>query len=117
MDQVDHARRDGVGIDTHFRCRRRCVSIFPRLPLQYPPIPLRLSAQLLQTTSSMFGLSLLITLLLSIPALAQVTNSALLPGTWSTGSGAVLTGPVRFFANLLSNLTEEMDVFVGFLHP
>jgi hypothetical protein len=41
----------------------------------------------------MFGLSLITTLLLSIPALAQVTSVTLLPGTWSTGSGAVLTGP------------------------
>jgi hypothetical protein len=42
----------------------------------------------------MFGLSLVVTLLLSLPAFSQVVTSAsLLPGTWSTGSGAVTTGP------------------------
>ncbi|KAF9778719.1 chaperone for protein-folding within the ER, fungal-domain-containing protein [Thelephora terrestris] len=41
----------------------------------------------------MFGLSLVVALLLSVPTFAQVTNANLLPGTWSTGSGAVLTGP------------------------
>jgi hypothetical protein len=42
----------------------------------------------------MFGLSLVVTLLLSVPAFSQVvTNANLLPGTWSTGSGAVTTGP------------------------
>jgi len=42
----------------------------------------------------MFGLSLVVTLLLSVPAFSQVVTSAtLLPGTWSTGSGAVTTGP------------------------
>jgi len=42
----------------------------------------------------MFGLSLVVTLLLSVPAFTQVVTSAnLLPGTWSTGSGAVTTGP------------------------
>jgi len=49
----------------------------------------------------MFGLSLVVTLLLSVPAFAQVVTSAnLLPGTWSTGSGAVTTGPVRSFGRL-----------------
>lgn len=46
----------------------------------------------------MFGLSLVVTLLLSLPAFSQVvTSSNLLPGTWSTGSGAVTTGTVRSF--------------------
>lgn len=41
----------------------------------------------------MFGLSLVVTLLLSVPAFSQVVTSPnLLPGTWSTGSGAVSTG-------------------------
>jgi len=42
----------------------------------------------------MFGLSLVLPLLLSVPAFTQVvTSPTLLPGTWSTGSGAVTTGP------------------------
>jgi len=67
----------------------------------------------------MFGLSLVITLLLSVPAFSQVvTNANLLPGTWSTGSGAVTTGPVRIFGGLLVELgTEDMDVFVSRTFP
>lgn len=50
----------------------------------------------------MFGLSLVVTLLLSVPAFTQVVTSAtLLPGTWSTGSGAVTTGPVCSLSALL----------------
>ena len=51
----------------------------------------------------MFGLSLVITLLLSLPVFSQVTSPSLLPGTWSTGSGAVITGPVRTFGRPLLN--------------
>ena len=56
----------------------------------------------------MFGLSLVVTLLLSVPAFSQVvTNANLLPGTWSTGSGAVTTGPVRIFGGPLVELGTE----------
>ena len=67
----------------------------------------------------MFGLSLIVTLLLSVPAFSQVvTNANLLPGTWSTGSGAVTTGPVRISGGLSVELgTEDMDWFLGLLYP
>jgi len=63
----------------------------------------------------MFGLSLVVTLLLSVPAFSQVvTNANLLPGTWSTGSGAVTTGPVRIFGGPLVDLgTEDMRGLVS----
>ena len=68
----------------------------------------------------MFGLSLVVALLLSVPAFSQVvTNANLLPGTWSTGSGAVTTGPVGIFGGLLVELglKKWMYLFLGLLHP
>lgn len=64
----------------------------------------------------MFGLSLVITLLLSVPAFTQVvTNANLLPGTWSTGSGAVLTGP-EFCTpeNMTFNYPKNTGVSISF---
>jgi len=89
-----------VGIDPHL-----CSSWFqPSSPLNLSPPSapasldscfLTLSLVAADRFSTMFGLSLFVTLLLSVPAFTQVvTSPTLLPGTWSTGSGAVTTGPV-----------------------
>jgi len=64
----------------------------------------------------MFGLSLVVTLLLSVPAFSQVvTNPNLLPGTWSTGSGAVTTGPAFCTpVNTTFNYPKNTGVSVSF---
>ena len=79
------------------RCRRRCPLLtFSCPPLWYLSIPTFL------LSAAMIGLSLAVTLLLSLPAFTQdIASSSLLPGTWSTGSGAVITGPVRSFGGPL----------------
>lgn len=115
----------GVGIDTHLGSilvlplspRRPQSQSFPAFRCSIPQLPLPFSQpSCCRPLFLMFGLSLVVTLLLSVPAFTQVvTNANLLPGTWSTGSGAVTTGPVRSFG--APSVEPALTGPLGLLHP
>lgn len=86
---------------TFLRQSALCVRRFSRSPAQPSPPPRLSTAGTVVMPSNRSILARLVPLLLSLAFLTTETNAQnvapQLVGTWSTGNGAVLTGPVRSF--------------------
>jgi len=103
----------------------RCSPCYAPCQHRFYRLACRLRRHLLSTHPSLLSclgtmiFPLLALLIVSFPALAQVTSPQLLVGTWSSGSKNVVTGPVSVFFLILawSRLLLTRTVAKGFAQP